>query len=130
MSLTTLLLLYICFRLKQFACDFLFQTGWMAHNKGKPGKQGWVPLFSHAGVHGAGTLLITLIFAPFLWWLAAVDFAVHSIIDRIKAVITQQREMIVSEHKYWITFGMDQEAHNFTHLIYIVLIFISLGGLS
>lgn len=123
-----MLLLYVSFRAKQFACDFLFQTGWMAHNKGLPGRKGFIPLFAHAGVHCAGTLLVTFAFAPFFWWLAILDFFIHSLIDRIKAVITQQKEMDVSEHKYWIAFGLDQEAHNFTHLTYILAIFLASGA--
>src|SRR5687768_15451194 len=82
MNLSWLLLLYICFRLKQFTCDFLLQTDWMALNKGRPGWEGYKALLTHSFLHGIGTTIIVLIFLPSWWWLGLVDFAVHSAVDR------------------------------------------------
>jgi hypothetical protein len=122
-------LLYIIFRLKQFACDFLFQTDWMALTKGKPGREGYKALFSHTLFHGIGTTLIALLFVPSMWWLGLVDFIVHSIVDRIKGVLTYRKGWSYDSRMFWWSFGMDQEAHNYTHLAYIVLIVLHLGGL-
>lgn len=129
MDPVTLLLLYVSFRVKQFAGDFLLQTDWMALNKGKPGREGYRALFSHTIYHAAGTALIALLFAPALWWLGLADFCVHSLIDRTKGVLTYRKGWQYTDRWFWWSFGLDQEAHNYTHLAYIVLIVAHAGGL-
>lgn len=124
-----LLTLYIVFRLKHFICDFMLQSDWMALNKGKPGKEGYNALFSHTIIHAIGTLLIMLAFAPALWWMGLVDLLVHSIVDRLKGVLTLKRSWGTKDTAFWWAFGIDQELHNFTHMVYIVLIFMHKGGL-
>jgi Protein of unknown function (DUF3307) len=124
----SLLLLYALFRAKHFVCDFLLQTDWMALTKGKPGAEGYRALFIHAGIHAIGTLLITVFFAPALWWLGPLDFVVHSIVDRIKGYFTYKKGWTPKDTIFWWTLGADQEAHNFTHLAYIVLIWMHLGA--
>ncbi len=129
MTLLELLLLYIAFRAKHYACDFLLQTDWMALTKGKPGREGYKALFSHTALHAIGTLVITLIFAPAFWWLALVDFIIHSVVDRLKGIFTWGNQWTPNDTVFWWTFGLDQEAHNFTHLTYIVLIVVFSGGI-
>lgn len=124
----SLILLYILFRFKHFACDFLLQTDWMALTKGKPGKEGYEALFTHAAIHAVGTLIVTVPFAPSLCWLALVDFVVHAGIDRIKGLFTYRRGWTPADKMFWWTLGADQEAHNFTHFIYMVVIWMHLGG--
>ncbi len=124
----SLILLYTLFRLKHFACDFLLQTDWMALTKGKPGKEGYSALFTHTAIHAVGTLIVTVIFAPSLCWLALVDFVIHSGIDRLKGVFTYRRGWTPADKMFWWTLGADQEAHNFTHFAYIVVIWMHLGG--
>lgn len=128
MDFLSLVLLYVLFRIKHFACDFLFQTDWMALTKGKPGQEGYRALFTHSAIHGLGTALITLVFAPALWWLGLVDFVVHSIVDRIKGYFTYRHGWTSKDTLFWWTLGADQEAHNFTHLAYIVIIWMYLNG--
>lgn len=130
MTPLAVLVLYIAFRSKQFICDFLLQTDWMALNKGKPGWEGYKPLLSHAAVHGAGTTLIALLLAPSFWWLGPVDFIVHGLVDRLKGIYTFQKGWTYKDRWFWWSFGLDQEAHNFTHLVYILLIVIGAGGLA
>lgn len=96
--------------------------------KGKSGRVGYEALFIHTAIHATGTLIIVLFFAPALWWLALVDFVVHSIIDRVKGVFTYQKGWTPKDTVFWWTLGADQEAHNFTHLAYIVVIWMYLGG--
>ena len=129
MTLLSLLSLYICFRLKQFVCDFMLQTDWMALTKGKPGAEGYRALFSHTAIHALGTFLIVMVFAPSLWWLAAVDFVVHSVIDRLKGRVTLMKNWKTTDTAFWWAFGLDQEAHNLTHMIYIILILAAQGGM-
>lgn len=128
MSIELILILYIAFRVKHFACDFLFQTDWMALNKGTPGKSGYKPLFFHAGTHAIGTAAIALLFAPAFWWLGPLDFVVHSLIDRIKGLITYKCGWQPSDTVFWWGLGLDQEAHNYTHLIYIIVMVVYSGG--
>jgi len=130
MTPISLLLLYLSFRLKQLTCDFLLQTDRMALTKGQAGAQGIKALLSHTLIHAIGTLIIALVFVPFLWWLALVDFAVHSFVDRVKASITYKKGWKPSDTAFWWAFGFDQEAHNLTHLAYIVIIVMHLGGIS
>lgn len=122
MTPLSILLLYLAFRAKQFACDFLLQTDWMALNKGKPRIEGYKALLSHCLVHAGGTLVITLVFAPSLWWLALVDFAIHSLIDRFKGILSFERGWKYTDRWFWWSFGLDQEAHNLTHLAYLLII--------
>lgn len=129
MTFTTLLFLYVAFRAKHFACDFLLQTDWMALNKGKPGKDGYKALLFHAGMHGLGTLLLSILFAPVLWWLGPVDFVLHGLIDRIKGGITYKMGWEPADTYFWWALGADQELHNYTHMAYIVLMVVVSGGL-
>lgn len=130
MTPAEILLLYVAFRLKQFMCDFVLQTDWMATTKGMPGVVGYKALFSHTATHGVATTIIALIFAPALWWLGALDFVVHSLVDRMKGMVTFQKGWKPTDRLFWWTFGLDQEAHNFTHLAYVVGIVLFLGGVS
>lgn len=126
----TILILYIAFRLKQYLCDFVLQTDWMALTKGKPGREGYKALFTHTAFHGGGTTLIALALAPALWWLGIVDFIVHSIVDRVKGVISYRKNWSYSDRWFWWSFGLDQEAHNYTHLAFILLIIALSGGVQ
>lgn len=127
MSVLAVLGLYLSFRAKQFICDFVLQTDWMATTKGKPGVEGYKALLSHALVHGAGTAVVVLAFAPSLWWLALVDVFIHGAIDRLKGIVTYQRGWQHTDRWFWWSFGLDQEAHNLTHFAYILII-LALGG--
>ena len=129
MTPLTLLVLYIAFRLKQFICDFLLQNDWMALNKGKPGWEGYKALLTHAAVHGAGTTLLMVLLAPGFWWLGAIDFLMHGLADRLKGIYSYQKGWTYTDRWFWWSFGLDQEAHNFTHLAYILMIVAHMGGL-
>lgn len=129
MSLTTILVLYLVFRFKQLVCDFFLQSSWMALVKGQPAnRDGSKALFYHAAIHAVGTLIVALIFAPALWWLAGVDFIAHSIIDKSKAVLNHKMGWTYKDNAYWWAFGIDQELHNLTHLAYIVVIVLHSGA--
>lgn len=128
MSLIVILYLYLAFRMKQLICDFLLQPSWMALVKGNPGKaDGTRALVMHAGIHAIFTLFVVLCFAPHLWWLFLVDFLVHSLIDKVKAMLNFKMGLTYKDNAYWWAFGIDQEAHNLTHLAYIVIIVMNSG---
>lgn len=129
MTLSEILLLYLAFRVKQVTCDFFLQTSWMALTKGNPLKEGGArALLAHAGVHGVGTLIVVLIFAKAFWWLSIVDFIVHAGIDKLKSRINQKFGWTYKDTAYWWAFGLDQEAHNLTHLLYIIAIVMASGA--
>lgn len=127
MSLFSLFILYLCFRLKQLSCDYLLQTKWMALGKTVPGWGGYPPLLVHAAIHGVGTLIIFLFFAPHMWWMAFVDILVHAIVDRAKGLLVVHMKWSPHTWKYWWAFGIDQEAHNLTHIVYVGLILAAKG---
>jgi len=124
----SLLLLYALFRLKHFVCDYLLQTSWIAAHKGLPGRDGYRALFIHSAAHALGTLIVTVLFAPGLWWLGLIDFVVHSVIDKIKGGVTHKMGWTPKDTAFWWAIGADQEAHNFTHLAYIIVIFMHISG--
>jgi len=126
MILVYILLLYLAFRAKQVICDFFLQTGWLALTKeATQTRDGWKALAVHAGIHAAFTFMLVVVFAPKLWWLGIVDFFVHGAIDRAKAVIVFKNNWTYKNYQYWWAMGLDQEAHNLTHLAYIINIVMS-----
>ena len=111
--------LYACFRLKHFLGDFVFQTPEMA---GAKAEGRFDVLLLHSMIHALGTLFIVTVFAPEYWWLSPLDFFVHAWIDSAKSSITRYYWWTPDQATYWWAFGLDQEAHHFTHFAYIVAI--------
>ena len=109
------------FIIKHLVADFLFQTGWMARGKEQP-KNWRAPLLAHVSVHAGGTLLISLLLAPQLAWLAMVDFVAHGLIDKSKAFVQQRYRLTVEQAAYWWLLGIDQTLHHLTHLVFAVWI--------
>lgn len=115
------------FTLKHVVADFLLQTGWMA--AGKERADGWAaPLAVHAGIHGLFTLAITLVLAPALFWLAAVDFAVHFAIDRAKSVLGRAFSVAPNSQEFWWLIGLDQMLHQLTHVAFALAVAASSAG--
>lgn len=118
--MTLIFTLLVTFELKHFLGDYVFQTNWM--DKGKSAKLGWIlPLSSHSTVHALLTLIILLIFATELWFLALVDFILHFIIDRLKASPNLGGKFLSSNPVYWYMIGLDQALHRATHFLIIYL---------
>ena len=128
MTFIDIIVIYLAFRAKQVICDFFLQTSWMASVKGSPFNMGGAKALGiHAGIHAAFTFLLALIFAPTLWWLGALDFLVHAVVDKLKGAITNKFGWTYKDNPYWWAFGIDQEAHNLTHFIYMLIILWSRG---
>lgn len=115
MDIVVFVSLYVAFVVKHWLCDYALQSGWMVAGKARL----W-PLLAHAGTHAAGTLLIVLVAAPALWWLALADLAVHAAIDRAKHLLSRGLEP--SNPAYWRAFGADQALHQLTHLAFVLTI--------
>lgn len=114
-------LLLIIYQVKHFLCDYPLQTPYML-GKFKGGRDWILPLFAHAGVHAAGTLLIGLLFAPLYRiaiLLAILDFAAHFTIDRIKVV---KGAYPMTDKRFWWALGADQMAHHLTHYAIISML--------
>ncbi|MCJ2056880.1 DUF3307 domain-containing protein [Methylobacterium sp. J-048] len=108
-------LLLVAFAVKHLAADFLLQTNWMA--QGKERSSAWAgALCAHTGLHGLGTLLIALAVKPALWWLALVDFVIHTGIDRGKALVSQRTRFPTTDARFWWLIGVDQCLHQVTHI--------------
>lgn len=109
------LLLAAGLALKHVVADFLLQTGWIA--RGKERRQGWLgPLCLHALGHAGLTLLIALVVAPRLWWLALADFAIHFAVDRAKSVLGHRGGWGAEDVRFWWLIGFDQFLHQLTNL--------------
>jgi hypothetical protein len=121
MNIPLWVLLSAIFAVKHFLADFPFQNVYMFAGKGK--LNGWVlPLMAHCSVHASLTLLICLFFRPQLFWLAAVDFSIHFLMDRIKSaprLLGQFKQLAPSEFAqasakqkkgdelFWLSLGFD-----------------------
>jgi hypothetical protein len=100
---------------KHYVADFLLQTNWIA--QGKERDEGWLaPLTVHVLGHALLTLVIVLILAPNLWWLAPLEFPVHAAIDRGKTIIGNWGGWQPNQQKYWWLLGFDQFLHQATNL--------------
>jgi len=123
-SVIWLAALYLAFVIKHFAADFLFQTNWMAI--GKEQSRGWLaPLATHAGIHGALTLVLMLTLQPSLWWLGPIDFVIHGVIDRLKGLATRRFGLTQKDARWWWLLGLDQALHALTHFSYILALLLA-----
>jgi hypothetical protein len=122
-SLIGLATLYVAFVVKHLLADFLFQTPWMVN--GKEQRENWLaPLATHAGVHGAMTLVLMLAFLPSLWWLGPVDVVIHGLIDRGKALVNRRCGLTMKDSAWWWLIGFDQALHALTHFSYILAVLV------
>ena len=100
---------------KHFVADFLLQTNWIA--RGKERGKGWLaPLTVHVLCHAVLTLGLALVLAPRLWWLAAVDFAIHITVDRCKTLVAHRGGWLMTQAQFWWLMGCDQWLHQVTNI--------------
>lgn len=108
---------------KHFVADFMLQTHWMA--MGKERRESWLgPLAVHVLIHAGLTLLIALVVAPRLWWIALVDLVVHFFVDRGKAEIGQRCCWDFTKTQYWWLLGFDQFIHQVTNIAITAAFFV------
>lgn len=118
-SIEGVFILLIAFQIKHFICDFPLQREYML-KKTMPGWEFVAPLSLHCVVHATFTFLIVLFIRPELWWLAAVDFVIHFIMDRIKSGPRYLgRFNNRSTPGFWNALGFDQMVHHLTHYFII-----------
>ncbi len=109
--------------IKHYAADFLLQTTWMA--RGKERSPGWfAPLAAHVLCHAGFTLVIALLVAPRLWWLALVDMVLHATIDRGKTLIARRGGWDAQRAEFWWLIGFDQLLHQITNIALVAAFFV------
>ncbi len=118
--LSTLAALMVAMAAKHYLIDFVAQTEWMARGKERVTGSA-APLTVHAGTHALGTLGITLLYKPDLWWLALVDFVVHGVIDRGKTLVSARTRWPMTDPRFWWLMGFDQFLHQVTNIVLVVL---------
>jgi len=114
-------LLLAVFQIKHFLCDYPLQTQYML-GKFKGGRDWIMPLLAYAGVHAAGTYVISLLVTKLLYVaipLALFDFAAHFTIDRIKVL---KGSYPMADKRFWWALGADQMAHHLTHYAVIAVL--------
>ena len=118
--------LLIVMAAKHFCADFLFQTQWIA--TGKAARRGWLaPLLVHAAGHAGLTLVIILVLSPGLWWIAPIEFVLHAVIDRVKALVGAHAHLDATQAEFWWLLGFDQFLHHLTNIV-IVFAILAYGG--
>ena len=151
MNLTNIIILLLAFQVKHFVSDYPLQGKYML-GKFKTGWDFMGPLTAHCIVHSFFTFFIAVAFngdSMLALGLAAFDFAVHFIMDRIKAgpkylgrfkAINEFEYKYYTEHTekeyidilknrmkenrfFWWALGIDQMVHHITHyaIIYMLL---------
>lgn len=128
MTAFTVWALFVLFIGKHYVADFpLQQNPYMWQHKHiywHPG--GW----THAGVHGLGTLLVTGLMALFgavpiaaCFLLAVLDAVVHHHVDFWKMNKNRDRNWKPDTHpEFWVLLGQDQALHYATYAAFILLL--------
>lgn len=114
MTATTLLILLLLFRVKHLPGDFIWQTGWMVHNKGSYGHPGGT---AHAGLHALLTIAVvirtpTAVLAVLA--VAGAEFVLHYHIDRTRDRLLNRWDQTPQQMGYWALTGLDKFAHQLT----------------
>jgi hypothetical protein len=116
----TLILITLLFT-KHFVVDFPLQHRYQWSNKGNYLHPGGL---LHAGLHGVGTYLCFVAFAPVAaLYLAWVDALIHYHIDWVKMNLNAKMGWGPNTHEqFWWLLGMDQYLHALTYIGMIALI--------
>lgn len=121
LAMAPLVFWFVLLSVKHVLADFTWQPHWMA--VAKDGRTGWLrPLLMHCAIHGACTTVLLLLFAPHLWVLGLVDFAIHLAVDRTKGYILAARGITQNDRPFWTFLGVDQTLHHLTGFLIAVTI--------
>lgn len=123
------LFMMLAFIIKHYFADFPLQTPYML-KKGAGGFEWILPLLAHSWVHGIFSAVILIGFGQTHFvWLAALELAIHFIIDRIKATYKlpegkwEGAQKYENLGKYYRAFGKDQLAHYITYVVMLLVVF-------
>ena len=113
---TLMIVVMICFQLKHYIADYLFQPAWILRGKGSIRSPGG---YVHAGIHAVCSLPVLAIaglgLLPMLL-LAAAEFVVHYAIDYGKSALSARTRCGPTTQLYWAMHGGDQLLHQFTYI--------------
>ena len=102
-------------QLKHFVADYLLQPDWIIRGKGDLHHPGG---YIHAAIHAMGTMPGLILFgvdAAGVAALAAGEFALHFVIDHVKARHSRARPMAMNSRAFWAAHGADQFLHHMTY---------------
>ena len=109
-----ILTLFTLLILKHFIIDFPAQTPYQWMNKGTYGHPGGI---LHAGLHGFGTVLCFVWWAPFASIILGImDMLIHYHIDWAKMTINRNKHLTPQDQEFWFWLGLDQLAHFLTYV--------------
>jgi hypothetical protein len=112
-----ILVLIALLQLKHAICDGPLQTGRMVHEKGHYGQSGGIV---HASIHGAGSLLVLLVFgvpAMAAAALALAESVLHYHIDFVKESMGRRNGWTIEKPVFWWALMGDQLMHQLTYLL-------------
>jgi len=104
------------FQVKHYAADYLLQSGYMVHNKGRYGHAGGI---YHSGIHMLLSIpVLLLVGLPLVATLVTViiEFAAHYHVDWGKEQIQKRLGVDDRQLRYWQIFGADQLLHQLTYV--------------
>lgn len=116
------ILIILLLLIKHFICDYPLQRPYQLMNKGIYGHPGGL---LHAAIHGTGTLIVLLFFAPVTMalGLAMLDALIHYHVDWTKNRINTHFGFSTSSGSgFWILFGLDQLVHQMTYILLIIIL--------
>jgi Protein of unknown function (DUF3307) len=122
-TLTAAFVFVACLQIKHFVGDGPLQTLAMVKAKGFYGRK--LGLL-HAFVHGAGTLMVLLVFgAPWamVGLLALMDTLLHYHIDYTKERLVREQGWTPNDAHFWWAMTADQGLHHLTYLLMAWLLF-------
>jgi hypothetical protein len=117
-----LVILLVLLQIKHFICDGPLQTRDMVRAKGHYGR--WLGIV-HALVHGAGTLVVLMVFGVPLAavaMLSALDVLIHYHVDFSKEALVRRKGWTTAEAKFWWALAADQGLHQLTYLLLAFLV--------
>lgn len=111
------------FQVKHFLADYPLQRPYMLR-KFAPGWEFVGPLTAHCAVHATFTFMLAVAFGRFdiAWELAAFDFTIHFLMDRLKASPKYLGRYKADQPYFWWALGFDQMIHHLTDLAIVWVI--------
>lgn len=122
----TEILLLLCFQLKHFLVDFVWQSDKQLEAKSIYGKLAGL---EHAGLHALFTYLILVHFLDIgsSITLALIDFVLHYHIDWARLHISKRNNLTAGDSIYIKWLGFDQFLHQLTYLVIVIISSILIG---
>lgn len=125
--MTLELFLITALLLKHFLADFVLQTPYQVHNKGRFGHPAGL---LHVSIHIALSFLILVAVAwsgkpivmQMVMWALFVEAGIHYYTDWSKCWITQRFDLKPCDSYYWWLTGADQLIHHMTYIIMVLMV--------